>query len=679
MKRLRENAVMEAEIGGDGKVLVEGHHVGELQGFRFTPDVKADGPDAKAVRAAAQKALASEFETRAERFGNSPNGDLALGSDALLRWLGSPVASLTQGDDALHPRIVLLADEQLTGPMRDKVAARAERYVTYQVSTILKPLVELKTAEGLEGAARGIAYRLCENFGLIQRRDVAEEVRALDQDARAALRRYGVRFGAYHIFIPALVKPAPANLLTLLWAIAHDGRDKPGFGDVTHLLSTGRTSAVPNPEFDPVFYGLAGYRLLGRRAVRIDILERLADLIRPALSWKPGSGKRPEGGYNGAQFLVTPAMMSILGATADDMDEILRGLGYRPQGVDARQVEDALAKYDLEAITPSPAMQPAEPLAASADETPTVDDDAASGDPADAVEVDRTPAAVSAEAGDVTREEGDDIVTSIAVANEDESEAPVEFAEGDSVILPLDENAATTLRDDGTPTDVIASDASALDGDPLPLDVVFADDAPALSRSDEDVAEGVAEDADTVEIRHIPAGASLDAPANADAALEPAKAETAKAEEAKLVQVWRPQRQEARGGRDGNRNNRNRPARDAQPRDNQNRGAQPGASAAADAAAPSGDRGPRHGRNDGQNRAQRFAKAGEAAGNARPPRFGGKGSGEGRDGRNDRPERGRPDGKTAAPRFDKPPAAPAKLDPDSPFAKLAALRDKLGK
>jgi len=58
MKRLRENTMLEAEISPAGEVLVEGHHVGELQGFRFTVDQGAEGEDAKAVRAAAQKALA---------------------------------------------------------------------------------------------------------------------------------------------------------------------------------------------------------------------------------------------------------------------------------------------------------------------------------------------------------------------------------------------------------------------------------------------------------------------------------------------------------------------------------------------------------------------------------------------------------------------------------------------
>ncbi|TIT96166.1 MAG: helicase, partial [Mesorhizobium sp.] len=88
MRRLRENTMPEAEISPTGTVLVESHHVGELQGFRFTADQSAGGEDAKAVRTAAQKALAAEFEARAERFAACANGDLALGSDGVLRWIG---------------------------------------------------------------------------------------------------------------------------------------------------------------------------------------------------------------------------------------------------------------------------------------------------------------------------------------------------------------------------------------------------------------------------------------------------------------------------------------------------------------------------------------------------------------------------------------------------------------
>ncbi|TDH37594.1 helicase [Pseudohoeflea suaedae] len=346
MRRLRENAMLEAEISVNGDVFVEGHHVGQLAGFRFIVDQSAEAADAKAAAAAAQKALALEFEARAARLHASGNGDFALGSDGTLRWLGDPVGRLVAGDHVLKPRVILLADEQLEGQARDVVAARLDRYVNHQITSVLKPLDDLTHAEDLEGLARGLAFRLTENLGILFRRDVSDVIRDLDQNARASLRKYGIRFGAYHIFVPALLKPAPAEMITLLWAVANDGMDKAGYGEVVPLLAAGRTSVQTDPSFDREFYRLAGFRFLGKRAVRIDILERLADLIRPALQWTPGSGPRPEAGYDGRRFITTTGMLSILGATQDDIEEILKGLGYRAEPVPAEEASAHLAEIE---------------------------------------------------------------------------------------------------------------------------------------------------------------------------------------------------------------------------------------------------------------------------------------------------------------------------------------------
>jgi ATP-dependent RNA helicase SUPV3L1/SUV3 len=343
MKRLRENAMLEAEISVNGDVFVEGHHVGQLAGFRFTPISGTEGPDAKAVQSAAQKALALEYEARAARLHASGNNDLALGSDGAVRWLGEPVARLAAGDNIMKPRVIMLADEQLNGNAREHAVARIERFVNHQIATILKPLDDISRAEDLQGLAKGLAFQLVENLGVLFRRDVAEEVKSLDQDARASMRRYGVRFGAYHIFLPALLKPAPAELVTLLWALKNDGLGNAGYGDLIPVLAAGRTSVVTDPSFDRMFYKLAGFRFLGKRAVRIDILERLADIIRPLLQWKPGAQPRPEGAYDGRRFTTTTGMLSILGATLDDMEEILKGLGYRADQVSAEDAATFLA------------------------------------------------------------------------------------------------------------------------------------------------------------------------------------------------------------------------------------------------------------------------------------------------------------------------------------------------
>ena len=112
MRRLRENAMLEAEVTPSGDVLVEGQHVGQLKGFRFTADPEAAGEAAKALNAAAQKALASEIEGRAGRVSEAVDEAFILANDGIIRWLGEPVGKLCAGAHVLEPRVSILADEQ---------------------------------------------------------------------------------------------------------------------------------------------------------------------------------------------------------------------------------------------------------------------------------------------------------------------------------------------------------------------------------------------------------------------------------------------------------------------------------------------------------------------------------------------------------------------------------------
>ncbi|MER9292422.1 helicase [Mesorhizobium sp. M0510] len=659
MRRLRENTMPEAEISPTGTVLVEGHHVGELQGFRFTADQTAGGEDAKAVRTAAQKALAAEFEARAERFGASANGDIALGSDGTLRWIGAPIGTLVSGEDALKPRLVLLADEQLTGPARDKVAARAERFVNFQIESLLKPLVDLRNADQISGIGRGIAFQLVENFGLINRRDIAEEMKSLDQEGRAALRRLGVRFGAYHVFVPALIKPAPAGLVTLLWALKNDGKDKPGFGDVVHALASGRTSVVIDPAFDKTFYKLAGYRNLGRRAVRIDILERLADLIRPATNWKPGLGQRPDGAYDGQSFMVTPPMMSILGATADDMEEILKGLGYRAEPKPAVEVKARLEAQDNAAREAAVAKLATE--------------EAARAEQAEAAEAAATDAAAEAAV------EGSEPASDAVAVSETAAEIPAEITP-DAAAEP----AAPAVEEQAdAPVETVQDEAPVAEAGP---DV--AEPAPVEPQAETETAEievAAAEEAATAELVSNAAPATDAAPDEPVAVTEAAAGEPApEAEAPKPILLWRQGRfeQRPRNRDDNRRNNR--------PRNGQARGRSdaPADAAGAPAAATPGERPAHEGRRDGAGKPRfdrsKFKPKPQAEGEQRRD---GRPQGERPDRREGRPDwkGGRPDAKGGPqggkPAFQPKPREerPVRFDPDSPFAKLAALRDQLKK
>jgi ATP-dependent RNA helicase SUPV3L1/SUV3 len=373
MRRLRENAMLEAEITTAGDVMVEGQHVGQLQGFRFTADPLATGEAAKALNAAAQRALAGEIEARAARVFDAVDDAFLLGNDGTIRWLGEPVGKIAPGAAALTPTVRLLADEQLTGAALEKVQQRLDLWLAQHIKKLLGALEDLEKGEGLEGVTRGIAFQLAEELGVLERSRVAREIKALSQEDRAALRKKGVRFGAYHIYLPQLLKPAPRSLAALLWGLKHGGLDNlKGLEEVPHLAASGRTSFAADPSISKGFYRAAGFRVCGERVVRVDILERLADLIRPASAYRPGvtAGDPPAGAADGEGFVVTVAMTSLTGCAGEAFASILRSLGYQSAERQGPAITvPLLAKAATEPLSPTPAAPVAEDAESPAEQT----------------------------------------------------------------------------------------------------------------------------------------------------------------------------------------------------------------------------------------------------------------------------------------------------------------------
>lgn len=322
--------MLEAQISTTGEVTVEGQHVGHIHGFQFMPDPQADTVEVNTLRNAAEKALAGEIEARADRFSAAADSSLVISNDGTIRWTGEPVAKLEPGDKLFEPQIRLLADDQLAGTAREKIEGRLKAWLKAYIVRLLGPAIQLEEATELTGIARGIAFQICESLGVLDRSKVLQEVRGLAQDVRGILRKLGVRFGAYHLYLPALLKPAPRTLAAQLWALRNGGLEQKGIDDIALLASSGRTSIPLDTEISAGLYLAAGFRICGVRAVRIDILERLADLIRPAISYRPGvtPGEPPAGTADENGFVATVAMTSLVGCAGEDFVSILRYLGY---------------------------------------------------------------------------------------------------------------------------------------------------------------------------------------------------------------------------------------------------------------------------------------------------------------------------------------------------------------
>jgi len=145
---------------------------------------------------------------------------------------------------------------------------------------------------------------------------------------------------------------------------------QPGVSELPQIVLSGRTSFLIDPEVNTKLYEIAGFKVAGRRAVRVDILERLADIIRPLIALNPVThqGELPAGAAEGNGFRVTVEMTSLLGTAGDDFASILNSLGYRVRRTP--KVAPPVAETVPEEASAAPAATPDSAATASVEGAP---------------------------------------------------------------------------------------------------------------------------------------------------------------------------------------------------------------------------------------------------------------------------------------------------------------------
>lgn len=346
LRRMRHKGRLAVSIEENDDIVVEGRTVGRLAGFAFRPDEGAAdsiGEDMRVLECAAAEALAGEIARRVKVFLNVGHQALALdlsggpGRPRLL-WQNEPVVEIVRGDTLFRPALRLVSGSLLGEPEARTVEACCADWLAGQMRDKLAPLMALgEELAGpappgdedapLAGLARGVAFRLHEQLGVLARKSVAAELREIDQEARKGLRRFGIRIGATALYIPALLKPRAAELRLMLWALWNEVDRLP------EPPTPGLVWIATDPAAPREFYELAGFRLIGgHEAIRLDMLERLADAARPL-------------GQGGAKFPVTPEIMGLVGCSGDSFARAMRAIGYG---------------FETETVTPEPVEPPPE-------------------------------------------------------------------------------------------------------------------------------------------------------------------------------------------------------------------------------------------------------------------------------------------------------------------------------
>ncbi len=256
--RLKDRQELLAAVGASGEVLVEGHFVGMLEGFRFTADPGVDAIGAgdgrgagRAVTSAAIRALRGEIRRRVRQLADDGDDAFTLSGtlsgthsgDNRIAWREHAVARLVAGSDILRPRVEPLPSDLLDGRASETIRQRVDRWLRSYLTASLAPLLSLSDA-AVSGAPRGLLFQTAEALGSLRRDAAMDQVTALSTADRRSLRDLGLRIGRESIYFPALLKPAAVSLRGLLWAL-HHGCEMPA------PPPPGRTSVRLDPAVSP--------------------------------------------------------------------------------------------------------------------------------------------------------------------------------------------------------------------------------------------------------------------------------------------------------------------------------------------------------------------------------------------------------------------------------------------
>ena len=299
--------VLLAGVARDGSVTVEGHFVGKLNGLAFTPAAGTGVLETKALRAAALRAVGPEMARRLGDLARSPDDDFKLLRNGDILWRGE-AAGVLANDRPFAPRARLHGDFGAV-EVRERAARRLEAFVAGQVTERLATLRRLEAAIGageLKGLARGLAWRLVEAGGVLDRRAAEADLVHLSKAERRALRELGVTIGTFCVYAADQLSEASADVASVF-----ADRAAPEWRPVgTQPWSL----SASHPSLRAL--GLRGVLAVGSLAVAVGALERLGDLMRRA--------NTPAGA------VLSDARRTELGWTPDQAAAILRGLGHAP-------------------------------------------------------------------------------------------------------------------------------------------------------------------------------------------------------------------------------------------------------------------------------------------------------------------------------------------------------------
>jgi ATP-dependent RNA helicase SUPV3L1/SUV3 len=222
----------------------------------------------------------------------------------------TPLGRLNRGKDWLFPEVTITLGELGSGA-RSRIQRRLVAWTRDLVAEMLAPLRH-ESLEGLSPGARGLIYQLERSLGTVMSASARALVAALTRKDRRLLARTGVRVSHTVSYLPELLSPpAVANRVALWRAFHGSAPDVPASPSFSIARDVDRNACAA-----------VGYPALGPRAVRADVVAKVAAILRD------------EERQSTEPFRLPDSVAESLGCALEELPAVVHALGYRSAGRD---------------------------------------------------------------------------------------------------------------------------------------------------------------------------------------------------------------------------------------------------------------------------------------------------------------------------------------------------------
>ena len=306
---LKQDIELNTKIIDTNKIYINEHYIGKINGLKIELDYSSTNldTDIKSLKKAARSGAQQELKNRIKKIINHQEL-LELKEDLKIYWQDSKIAEIKPGKNYLNPVIKLFIDDTLEDNDFSNLKLTIENWIEKEKQKHLSDLISIEKTSLKNSLARGLAYQLFENNGVLNRETASNMIKNLNKEERYELRKKGIKIGKYHIYQPRMIRPNAVKFKTILWKCFNSTKEMsyPNFG--INFLKNFKNK-------NKNFLRICGFETFGNFIIRVDILERLfIEIINRSKDYK---------------FKLDSKILNLLGCTKDDFINFIKLIGYK--------------------------------------------------------------------------------------------------------------------------------------------------------------------------------------------------------------------------------------------------------------------------------------------------------------------------------------------------------------